>query len=64
MFNVKKARIGVRVNDKTRDLLEDFAKKDKRTLSNLVTKILEDWVTEQSERQKTEEKPSVIKRGA
>ena len=60
----KTGHISFWVEPEFKKILQNYAIKDGRSFSNLMIKILEDWVTEQSERQKTEEKPSVIKRGA
>lgn len=44
---MKEKRLGIRIDEKRKELLEAYAKKDNRSLSNLILKILDDWVREQ-----------------
>jgi len=42
--------VNIRMSDEMRDQLREIAAEDGRTLSNLVVKILDDWLAEREKR--------------
>lgn len=51
MKDLKNGKIGIRINEDLKEKLNNIADKQSRTLSNLITLILENYV-EQKEREK------------
>lgn len=44
----KRPKISIYISDEQKDLLEVQAKKQKRSVSNLVSVIVEEWLTQQA----------------
>ena len=45
------AQIGLRVTKEFKEQLEEQARKERRSVSNLILKVMEDYLKEQSENQ-------------